>query len=118
MDRFEYFEMSELRIGLIVSADLAHTHLKDGPYGYCECAEPYDQAVGKWAQTMNSDYLLKNASLQQKIGAMSCGFTGFVFWQGMINEAMEHGITFNSNMLANYHPTYYGMMVANFTRIY
>ena len=31
------------RIVVLISADLAHTHDKDGPYGYSSAAEPFDQ---------------------------------------------------------------------------
>ena len=33
--------MSE-RVLVVVSADLAHTHLASGPYGYSNASEPFD----------------------------------------------------------------------------
>eukprot|EP01062_Namystynia_karyoxenos_P081247 TRINITY_DN888_c1_g1_i1.p1 TRINITY_DN888_c1_g1~~TRINITY_DN888_c1_g1_i1.p1 ORF type:complete len:330 (+),score=91.99 TRINITY_DN888_c1_g1_i1:69-992(+) len=104
------------RFAFLVSSDLAHTHLRDGPYGYCSCAEPYDQAVGRWAATQNSSALLSDAAGMQRIGAMSCGFTGLVMLEGMLQEAREAGVKWESEMLANFHPTYYGMMAARWSR--
>ena len=38
----------ELRVFVIVSADLAHTYTAESkPYGNCSCAEPYDEAIGQ-----------------------------------------------------------------------
>eukprot|EP01083_Nonionella_stella_P311548 1111259_1 len=116
-----------LDIFVIISADLAHTHTANiMPYGNCSCAEPYDVAIGDWISTMNGQYLLDKASHEQSIGAMSCGYTGFVLLQGMFKGSVEnHGIlkhkdihdVWRSILLANYHPSYYGMAVGNFTRI-
>ena len=30
------------RVVVVISGDLAHTHLPDGPYGYSNASEPYD----------------------------------------------------------------------------
>ena len=118
----------KLRIFVIVSADLAHTHTADVmPYGNCSCAEPYDEAIGQWIETMDETYLLEKASHEQDVGAMSCGYTGFVLLQGMFDassydddngERMERDVhkMWRSQLLANHHPTYYGMAVGNFTR--
>ena len=32
------------KVAVIISGDLAHTHLSDGPYGYSNASEPFDQA--------------------------------------------------------------------------
>lgn len=128
-ERNEYFK--DLNIFLIISADLAHTHYYPQcmPYGYCSCAEPFDIAVNKWASLMNRTELIVNAAYQQSIGAMSCGFTGLVLLQGVFDQSEEyfnyinhHNRTLSSqiwvsDMQANYHPTYYGMMAANFTKV-
>eukprot|EP01060_Flectonema_neradi_P005314 TRINITY_DN1351_c1_g1_i1.p1 TRINITY_DN1351_c1_g1~~TRINITY_DN1351_c1_g1_i1.p1 ORF type:complete len:302 (+),score=44.73 TRINITY_DN1351_c1_g1_i1:213-1118(+) len=110
---FKHLDALPQRVSIIISSDLAHTHLASGPYGYCPCAEPYDTAVGKWASTLDRDYLINNAASEQQAGAMSCGFTGLVMLQGMFDSSEGQ---WTSSNLANYHPTYYGMMVANFTR--
>lgn len=39
-------DMSE-KVVVVVSADLAHTHLKTGPYGYSNASEPFD-LVCEW----------------------------------------------------------------------
>ena len=30
------------KVAVVISADLAHTHLQSGPYGYSNASEPFD----------------------------------------------------------------------------
>ncbi|ETO09538.1 hypothetical protein RFI_27838 [Reticulomyxa filosa] len=94
---FSFFEtnslVKDLNVLVLISADLAHTHLSNGPYGYCTCAEPYDMFISKWVQSMNRTYLLTGAAQEQSLGAMSCGFTGFVLLQGMFDESIKTNTT-------------------------
>ena len=41
MQRYIQTDMSE-KVAVVISADLAHTHLKTGPYGYSNASEPFD----------------------------------------------------------------------------
>ena len=34
------------RVVVVISADLAHTHLSSGPYGYSNASEPFDLVSG------------------------------------------------------------------------
>mmetsp|Transcript_26223 Transcript_26223/g.41474 ORF Transcript_26223/g.41474 Transcript_26223/m.41474 type:complete len:134 (-) Transcript_26223:91-492(-) len=110
----EILHQEDLRVGIMISSDLAHTHLKDGPYGFCDCAEAYDKAVGKWGDSMNSTYIRQQAANQQTLGAKSCGFTGMIFLDGILDVIRKESGEWESQCLANFHPTYYGMMVARF----
>ena len=42
-DLYSYLEPLQERVVVIISADLAHTHLASGPYGYSSDAAPFDQ---------------------------------------------------------------------------
>ncbi|GFN89552.1 protein ca_c1420-like [Plakobranchus ocellatus] len=98
---------------VIVSGDLAHTHQASGPYGYSNTSEPFDEACGSWVATLDAEFqLVKAASIVDK--ALSCGFTGFVALQGLMEAGGLH--TWKSRVLVNHHPSYYGMMVASFQR--
>eukprot|EP01063_Lacrimia_lanifica_P014313 TRINITY_DN20931_c0_g1_i1.p1 TRINITY_DN20931_c0_g1~~TRINITY_DN20931_c0_g1_i1.p1 ORF type:complete len:316 (+),score=83.59 TRINITY_DN20931_c0_g1_i1:61-1008(+) len=117
-----YFEGRPERVAVVISSDLAHTHLASGPYGYSPAAEPYDRAAGAWAADLNASALLRTAAGYQAGGAMSCGFTGLVLLQGVVDavarrEGCGARAAWSSRMLANHHPTYYGMMVATFNRM-
>mmetsp|Transcript_1246 Transcript_1246/g.1413 ORF Transcript_1246/g.1413 Transcript_1246/m.1413 type:complete len:328 (+) Transcript_1246:1-984(+) len=113
------------RVVICISGDLAHTHDKDGPFGFSDEAEPYDEAIMNWLSSLDSRHLIGTnaddkeyyddfavgsaASYVEK--AISCGFTGFVMLQGIINQV---GREWTSHIMAGpYHPTYYGMIVAS-----
>ncbi|KAK7116391.1 hypothetical protein V1264_002079 [Littorina saxatilis] len=103
------------RIVVIISADLAHTHQASGPYGYSNASEPFDLACGHWATTLDKSTLTVTAAGYAD-RALSCGFTGFVMLHGMLERAAQGTAEWLSTLLANYHPSYYGMMVASFVR--
>lgn len=51
---------------LLISADLAHTHLANGPYGYSEKSALFDDYIGKWAQNpIGNEKLLTQGKLKK-----------------------------------------------------
>merc|ERR1711871_1096789 len=38
---FDFLDRLERRVVVVTSADLAHTHLASGPYGFSDAAEPF-----------------------------------------------------------------------------
>jgi len=108
----EELHQDSRRIAWITSADLAHTHLSSGPYGFCACAKPFDVAIGRWMQELDSEALLVEATKQQKLGAASCGFTGLVLLEGAV-DVLDRS-SWDSKLLAIAAPTYYGMAIATF----
>ena len=63
--------------------------------------------------------LLHRAAAQQRLGAKACGFTGMVLLQGAFDASSKDtngGADWDGSLLANFHPTYYGMAVARFDR--
>ena len=79
-------------------------------------AEPFDRACGRWAATLERDFLIGEAA--SKVNkALSCGFTGMVMLEGFLARSAQHtygGRQWAPKLLANFHPTYYGMMVSTF----
>lgn len=110
-DLYNVLENIPEKVAFVVSGDLAHTHDKDGPYGYDPSADPFDKAVGTWASTLSSDSLLVVAAGYVE-KALSCGFTGSIMLEGFLSASSNRN--WKPTMYANYHPTYYGMMVAEF----
>ncbi|XP_071095147.1 uncharacterized protein [Haliotis cracherodii] len=112
-DLYTYLEGLPERVVMIISADLAHTHLPDGPYGYSNTSEPFDMAVGEWAGSLDEKALLVTAShLVDR--ALSCGYTGLVMMHGVFSASGL--LSWQPDLLVNHHPSYYGMMVASITR--
>jgi len=97
----DYLEQLPQRVAVVVSADLAHTSLECGPYGYSPTAKPFDEACGKWAATLDPEPLLITAaSLVDE--ALSCGYTGLVLLHGILERRRAE---WKPELLANYHPT-------------
>lgn len=111
---FALLEPLPQRVVVVISADLAHTHLASGPYGYSNASEPFDQAVGSWARSLDPTPLLVSAA-ELVDRALSCGYTGLVMLHGVL-QAGSGLQTWSSKVLANFHPSYYGMMVASFSK--
>jgi aromatic ring-opening dioxygenase LigB subunit len=99
----------------VVSSDLAHTHRADGPYGYSPDAAVFDDAIMKWADTGDADYLLQTAAAVVDT-SKSCGYTGLVIAEGILRAARadEKDVKKLRDDLPVYSaPTYYGMMTAS-----
>ena len=107
-----YFQQK--RVLWIASADLAHSHVPWGPYGYNPAANRYDKAIASWVSAATSQRLLESywsdVEEEQAAGAMSCGFTGFAMIHGALRATK-----WRSRLYALYVPTYYGMMVASWS---
>ena len=43
---YAYLESLAEKVVVVISADLAHTHLASGPYGYSNASEPFDKVRG------------------------------------------------------------------------
>ena len=107
---------SHVRIGVVISGDLSHTHLADGPYGYSNASAIFDAAVGHWASNpCQHAHALLQTSRDLQDEAMSCGFTGFVLLHGILC-GNDSGQPWISNVAVNQNATYYGMMAATFER--
>ncbi|WAR00238.1 FRDA-like protein, partial [Mya arenaria] len=97
------------RVAVVISADLAHTHKADGPYGYSNASEPFDKLMGDWASTMSSVFI--DMAAQYVDRALSCGYTGLKMLDGMFTLGTPR---LRPLLYANLHPSYYGMMAASF----
>ena len=106
----KFFESIDKRVVLIISADLSHTHDKEGPYGFSEEAEVFDMMIQDWATSLNSQILTeKVVSILDK--AMCCGLIGLAILQGMIGDD-----NFKPNVLIRETPSYFGMVVASYLK--
>ena len=100
------------RVGVLVSADLAHTHAEDGPYGFSPAADPFDTACGEWAKHLDEKALLHDAR-ELLDDAKSCGYLGLAILHGLLNQERD---SWECQVREISHPTYYGMMVSSFIR--
>ncbi|MGC8496647.1 MAG: extradiol dioxygenase [Thermoplasmata archaeon] len=96
------------KVGIIISADQAHTHLKSGPYGSSKYARVYDNFV-------------KTAFEQNRIDSIKCIDHKIIehakpdsFWQILILIGILHVNKYRVKYIDYQCPTYYGMMIASF----
>ena len=110
---YQHFESLSSRVAIVVSTDLAHTHLDAGPYGYSDAAQPFDNACAEWVLTMDGEPLLERAK-DLVDDAKSCGYLGMVILHGVLSQLQRDA--WDNELLSISHPTYYGMCVATFIR--
>lgn len=108
-----HLEQLKENIVVVISADLAHKHSASGPFGYSNQSDRFDKACGEWVVELSPDALLVTAAaIVDEV--YSCGYTGLVTLHGILAQI---GLTeWTTQLLANYHPSYYGMMIASFIR--
>ena len=104
----EYLSNIDMNVILIISADLAHTHMDKGPYGFHEDAAIFDSLIEKWVVRNNTKILTEEA-LPLLDNALCCGYTGIIILDEVLKKC-----TLRSNLIAYEHPTYYGMLIASF----
>jgi aromatic ring-opening dioxygenase LigB subunit len=103
-----FFAKSDTNAIIIVSGDLAHTHLVSGPYGFKNEAATFDRLISEWVSQQQTESLL-GQSLSIIDEALCCGFSSFV-----ILDQLLKGLNFNGRVFSEGHPTYYGMLIAEF----
>jgi len=104
----EYLTNIEKDVIIIISADLAHTHMPSGPYGFHEEAEIFDSLIEEWVRQQDTSILTEEA-LPLLDNALCCGYTGIIILDELLKKH-----TFNHRIHANEHPTYYGMLITSF----
>ncbi|MDG6936825.1 MAG: hypothetical protein JRN26_08120 [Nitrososphaerota archaeon] len=96
------------KVGIIISADHAHTHSEGGPYGYSKMAVKYDKIVMDFVNSGNASLLLDIDSRILK-GARPDSYWQLLILAGILNsvktthEAPIYGIA-----------GYYGMLVLEY----
>ncbi len=103
---------NEKKIGVIVSADQAHTHLESGPYGYSPYAKIFDERIIEILKK-NDFESLKNIDEKIIEDAKPDSYWSFLILLGILRE--------NSNFRLEYFqyalPSYFGMLVGLFKKI-
>lgn len=98
-------------VGIIVSADQAHTHDKNGPYGYSEFSHLYDKIVYDSFRNNSIDEIL---NIEE---AMIDNAKPDSFWQILILIGILKVKKFIVEDVMYACPTYFGMMAVKFKKI-
>jgi aromatic ring-opening dioxygenase LigB subunit len=106
----EAAEAGTKRVALVASADQAHAHKKDGPYGYDPRAKEYDEAV-------------QEAVKEQRLSAVMEFEKGMVdaakpdsLWQLAVLAGALSVVPMEAKFESYQVPTYYGMLCAGYNR--
>ena len=108
-----FFNTKKQKISLIISADLAHAHIEDGPFGYHPSADKLDQLVNDWISTLEKELLFERIHPLSDTG-LACGLAPITIFQGVIEAAKE--TSWVSTSVSYEKPTYFGMSVAYFKK--
>ena len=108
-----FFETKEQKISLVISADLAHTHKEDGPYGYHPSADKLDQLVNEWISSLEKELLFNKIHPLAATG-LACGLAPITVFQGVIDASTE--VSWTGNLVSYAKPTYFGMSAAFFRK--
>jgi aromatic ring-opening dioxygenase LigB subunit len=124
-----YLHRQPQRVVFLISGDTAHTHahtLVDQPQPYAAhtSAAPFDDCILNWIRAEGRypadhvgpiEWLLRAADLAGS--ALSCGLSGFAVLAGALRElaaSPEAAVRIVPELLCYEHPTYYGMVCADF----
>lgn len=77
--------MSEKRIAVLISADLAHTLTQDAPAGYHDSGKVFDDTIRNYL-SQNKLIELKDMNKETIVQAVSCGFNPLLVLSGMIHD--------------------------------
>jgi aromatic ring-opening dioxygenase LigB subunit len=106
----EAAEEGKARVAFVASADQAHAHRKDGPYGYSPRAKEYDRAA---AEAVKSGRLDSTMAMKQSVVD---GAKPDSLWQMAMLAGALSVVPMSATLVSYQLPTYYGMMCASFER--
>jgi aromatic ring-opening dioxygenase LigB subunit len=99
------------RVAFVASADQAHTHKKNGPYGFDLRAKEYDRRVVRAIQRDRLDLVMK-----MKLGLVE-GAKPDSLWQMTMLAGAMSVVPMVGEIISYEVPTYYGMLCASFQPI-
>ena len=104
----EVSEREEKRVAFVASADQAHAHSKNGPYGFNPKAKEYDRRVVEAIQQQSLDSVLE----------MGVDFVDAAkpdsLWQMAILAGVLTVVPMRGELISYQVPTYYGMLCAGY----
>jgi len=99
------------RVAFVASADQAHAHKKNGPYGFDECAAKYDARV---IEAIRGDRLDSIMNLRPELVE---GAKPDSLWQMTMLAGVTSVVPMKGELVTYEVPTYYGMLCASFQPI-
>ena len=101
-------QKSKKRVAIVASADQAHAHRRDGPYGFSKCAQEYDDLVIK---SIKGDKL---KSIMEIASRVVDGAKPDSLWQMSMLAGALSVVPMVGRLVSYQRPTYYGMICAGY----
>ena len=105
-------ETSEKRVAFVASADQAHTHRADGPYGFHHAAAEFDAIVRRAVQENKLGHLF---SLPEKLIEDAKPDS---LWQIAVLHGVLEALSMEVRVISYQAPTYFGMLCAAYLRYF
>jgi aromatic ring-opening dioxygenase LigB subunit len=99
-------EASGRRVALVASADQAHAHAVDGPYGYDPAAAQFDDWI---IEAVRANDLLCLLKVDMELVRRACPDA---LWQMLVLTGALERAPMTGELLSYERPTYFGMLVA------
>jgi aromatic ring-opening dioxygenase LigB subunit len=106
----EAAEKERKRVAFVASADQAHAHKKDGPYGFSPRAAEYDRMV---VEAIKKDRL---ATIMQMQPDFIEAAKPDSLWQMTMLAGVLAAVPMRGELISYQVPTYYGMLCAGYSR--
>jgi aromatic ring-opening dioxygenase LigB subunit len=103
-------ERGKKRVAFVASADQAHSHNKDGPYGFSKRAQEYDRMV---VDAIRNDSVVSIMKTGPRLVGPAKADS---LWQMTMLAGALSIVPMKSELLSYQVPTYYGMICASFDR--
>lgn len=107
----KFAESDARRVFFVASCDWGHTHRADGPYGYHPAAAEVD---GRVVEAVKSNGLAALGTLSED-DVQNAAIDGL--WQALMLAGVQRVVPLDSQLLSYEAPSYYGMIVAAFSRV-
>ncbi|MFL5954880.1 MAG: extradiol ring-cleavage dioxygenase [Gaiellaceae bacterium] len=98
---------AERRVAFVASGDHGHGHTHDGPYGFSEYSQPYDEAIVRLVRENRLGELV-GWDAQRAVDAMADSFWQLLMLHGALGDR------YVAELLSYEAPTYFGMLTAGF----
>ena len=99
------------RVALVASADQAHAHAADGPYGYDAAAAQFDDWV---IEAVGANDLMRLRQANMELVRRACPDA---LWQMLVLAGALERVPMTGELLSYERPTYFGMLVAAYAPI-
>ncbi len=99
-------EASGRRVALVASADQAHAHAADGPYGFDPAAAQFDEWV---IEAVRANDVMRLRQADMDLVRRACPDA---LWQMLVLAGALERVSITGELLSYERPTYFGMLVA------